>query len=202
MVLGDYKRFQGRQVGFLKMIWDDLRIARVVGGRMLDAQETRIYLLVAGAHERIGVAARLETVLLVKLLGRLVGAAAGLVVDEEGGSVPVVGEAVDLAFKEEVPYRHSEGHFGASVLESGKTGGLVAAEPANERRAQAYLLLLRQALLLNLRPDSCLAGSEERSPLAPLDGLLRQTMERRAKSRGGFLRPKDACRGTVRFTLP
>lgn len=59
--------------------------------------------------------------LLVKLLGRLVGAAAGLVVDEEGGSVPVVGEAVDLAFKEEVPYRHSEGHFGATILESGKT---------------------------------------------------------------------------------
>ena len=139
---------------------------------------------------------------LIELLGRLVGAAAGLVVDEEGGSVPVVGEAVDLAFKEEVPYRHGEGHFGASVLESGKTGGLVAAEPANERRAQARLLLLRQALLLNLRPDGFLAGSEERSPLAALDGLLGQTMKRRAQGRGGLLRPKDARRGTVRFTRP
>ena len=140
--------------------------------------------------------------LLVKLLGRLVGAAAGLVVDEEGGPIPVVGKAVDLALKEEVPYRHGEGHFGATILESGEESGLIAAEPANERRAQARLLLLRQALLLNLRPDGCLAGSEERSPLAALDGPLRQTMERRAKSRGGFLRPKDARRGTARFTRP
>ncbi len=140
--------------------------------------------------------------LLIELLGRLVGAAAGLVVDEEGGPVPVVGEAIDLAFKEEVPYRHSEGHFGATILESGEESGLVAAEPANERRTQARLLLLRQALLLNLRPDGFLAGGEERSPLAPLDGLLRQTMERRAQGRGRFLRPKDACRGTVRFTRP
>ncbi len=121
----------------------------------------------------------------------------------EGGPVPVVGEAVDLAFKEEVPYRHSEGHFGAGRFsKAAKRAGLVAAEPANERRAQARLLLLRQALLLNLRPDGFLAGSEERSPLAPLDGLLRQTMERRAQGRGGFLRPKDAHRGPVRFTRP
>ena len=41
MLLGDYKRFQGRQVGFLEMVRDDLRIARVVGGRMLNAQNVR-----------------------------------------------------------------------------------------------------------------------------------------------------------------
>ena len=85
------------------MVRNDLRIARVVGSRVLDAQEVGIHRLVARAHERVGVAARLEAVLPVELLGRLVIAAAGLVIDEEGRAVAVVGEAVDLAFKEEVP---------------------------------------------------------------------------------------------------
>ena len=76
-LLGDYKRFQGGQVGFLEMVRNDLRIARVIGAGALDAQEMGLHRLVARAYERVGVAARLETVLLVELLGRLVVAAAG-----------------------------------------------------------------------------------------------------------------------------
>ncbi len=43
LLLVDYKRFQGGQVGFLEMVRNDLRIAQVVGGRVLDAQEVGVH---------------------------------------------------------------------------------------------------------------------------------------------------------------
>ena len=121
--------------------------------------------------------------LLVELLGRLVVAAAGLVVDEEGRAVAVVGEAVDLAFQEEAAQGHGKGHLGAAVLIGGETDGLVASEPAGQRPVQPFLLTGRKALFLNLGLDGRLARAEERPALAQLDGLLGQAVECRAQGR-------------------
>ena len=164
---------------------------------LLDAHESALHALVALLQNRIGVARRLQQMLLMQPRRRLGCMAARFVIDDEGESfrmrtrsrLVAHGQKVDLALEERlaeavIAHVRHEGNLGAQTREARDAGGQIAGEPPVERRIQA-----RHVLGAGKPDGSRDRASARRGRAKPLPrrpgehGGLRQTMKRLAERR-------------------